>query len=301
MTSSAPPSTIYCIDGQILDESQALIPVTDRGLLYGDGLFETLHAYGTTVFELTQHLQRLQRGAAQLFLNSLPAETILREWLDKTIRAAGFSESNVRLTVTRGSGPRGPSIDSNTPARTIISVTRFDRTPEAARGGVTAITASFRRQEAASTATLKTLNYIEQILARREADLAGVNEALLLNSCGLLCEGSASNLTLIRDNQLLVPDPVRSGALPGIAQLTALEAARRLKFQVIYTCLSPWDPVTSQEAFLTGSMREITPLIAIDQRAIGNGQPGPITRQIQAEFRNIVEAACQPFKFDKES
>ena len=300
MNSALPPptpSTLYCIDGQLLDEAHALIPVSDRGLLYGDGLFETIHAYGPTLFCLDRHLDRLRRGAATLAFAQLPSDETLCAWLRATLSATAFTESNVRLTVTRGSGPRGPSIDPNCPVRTIICVTRFDRSPEAARDGVRSITASFRRQENAATATLKTLNYIEQILARREADRAGANEALLLNSAGLLCEGSASNLSLIRDGQLLIPDPVRSGALPGIAQLIAIVAAKRLNIPVTYTCLSPWDPFTSNEGFLSGSMREITPLIALDGRALGDGRPGPLTRKINTEFRHIVEAECAPFRF----
>ena len=301
--------TLFSINGRIVPESDAVIPVTDRGFLYGDGLFETLHAYGRTLFRLSHHLDRLQKAAAQLCFDPLPDIGILARWLGSAVDSAGFPEANVRITVTRGSGPRGPSlftpVDGIAKAvqfdpMVVITVTRQGR-PAKSRTteGVGAIIASIRRQESAATTSLKTLNYIEQILARREADLAGADEALLLNNAGLLCEGSASNIALIRSGVLTMPDPVRVGALPGIAQLTAVDAARRLGIPVAWTMLSPWDPGTSEEAFLSGSMREITPLVRVGETIVGTGKPGPITLKLIQEYRRIVERECPPFTFEE--
>lgn len=295
---SHPHETLYCINGRIVPEEQALIPVTDRGFLYGDGVFETMHAYGHTLFREAPHLERLRRAAGVLHFEPLPRVRALSAQLEKAVAAADFPEANVRLTVTRGSGPRGPSIVGPYSPTVIITVTRHSRPPkQALANGARAIVASFRRQESAATSQLKTLNYIEQILAKREADLAGADEALLLNNAGLLCEGSASNIALISDGVLRIPDPERSGALPGIAQLTAIEAARRLKIPVVHTSLSPWDSTQSDEAFLSGSMREITPLLRIGDAVIGSGRAGPLTQDLMREYRRIVERECSPFRY----
>jgi branched-chain amino acid aminotransferase len=291
-------NTLYSIDGKIVPESEALIPVTDRGFLYGDGLFETLHAYGQTIFRFDAHLKRLAHGASELHFNPPPDLKQLKRWTHELVAHAKFPEANVRLTVTRGSGPRGPSIKGPLAQRVILTITKFDRPPEVRfTQGVTAIVGSFRRQESAATAKLKTLNYIEQILAKREADEVGVDEAILLNNAGVVCEGSASNIALVRDGILRVPDPERVGALPGIAMLTAIEAAKSLKIPVSLTLLSPWDLHQSDEGFLSGSMRELTPLVQVNGRAVGTGKPGEITRKIIQRFRQIIEKETKPFKY----
>ena len=289
---------LFSINGKLVAPEHAVIPVTDRGFLYGDGLFETIHAYGKTLFRMQEHLTRAKNAARQLFLEPMPSASVLGRWLKEAVEAAAFSEAHVRLTITRGDGPRGPSIQGQFTPLTVISVARFQRPPDTRiKDGVMAIVASFRRQESAITARLKTLNYIEQILAKREADLAGADEALLLNNAGMLCEGSASNISLIRQGILTIPDPERAGALPGIAQLTAMRAASRLKIPVTMASLSPWDPENSEEAFLTGSMREITPLVRLGKKPIGSGKPGPLTLRLIGEYRRIVERECKPFKF----
>jgi branched-chain amino acid aminotransferase len=289
---------LFSLNGQIVPEAQAVVPVTDRGFLYGDGLFESLHAYGPAVFRLGDHLDRLATGAEALFFENVPARRTLTAWINRAVVAAEFPEAKVRLTVTRGSGSGGPALKGLGRPNTVIVVTRYAR-PSAATlaRGASAIIASFRRQETAVTARLKTLNYLEQILARREADLAGADEALLLNNAGMLCEGSASNLALVREGTLLVPDPERAGALPGIALKTTLAAARKLRLPVRLTCLSPWDPAAAQEACLTGSMREITPLVRLSGKPIGTGKPGPVIQALRAEYHRIVERECAPFRF----
>jgi branched-chain amino acid aminotransferase len=309
--------TVFSLNGKIVTAEEAVVPVTDRGFLYGDGVFETLHAYGRKLFRLREHLQRLAHGAEQLFFTPRPDLRRLGQWLREAVSAADFQEASARLTLTRGAGPRGPSISGQLKPNAVIIVTRFTRTcgdrqpiskQPASLGrlpaggfsprGAAAVLASFRRQESAVTASLKTLNYLEQILAKREADAAGADEALLLNNAGLLSEGSSSNLAIIRGASVLeFPDPERSGALPGIAQLTALEAARRLKIPALRTLLSPWDLYGADEAFLSGSMREITPLVRVAGRPIGCGKPGPVTLRLIAEYRRIVERECAPFKY----
>lgn len=297
-TLSAVDDTVFSLNGRIVTAAEAVVPVTDRGFLYGDGVFETLHAYGRKLFRLREHLERLARGADQLFFAPQPDPRLLAEWLRAAVAAAAFPEAAARLTLSRGAGPRGPSIPGQLKPNVVIMATRFTRPPGGRFApGAAALLASFRRQESAVTANLKTLNYLEQILARREADVAGVDEALLLNNAGLLCEGSSSNVSIIRGGVLEFPDPARSGALPGIAQLTALEAAGRLRIPMLRTVLSPWDLYGADEAFLSGSMREITPLVRVGERPIGSGKPGPVTLTLLAEYRRLVERECAPFKY----
>lgn len=292
------PSTFFSINGRIVSEREAVVPVTDRGFLYGDGLFETMHAYGRKVFRALEHFERLLDGARTLAFDPLPDTTRLARWMQDLVDAAAFAEANVRLTFTRGCGLRGPSIKGPFQPNIVITATRHVRHDAAILSeGVSAIVATLRRQESAATANLKTLNYVEQVLARREADAAGVSEALLVNNAGLLCEGSASNISLLREGTLVIPDPKLSGALPGIAQLTAIEAAENLRIPVKYACLSPWDPARSEEAFLSGSMREISPLVRVGDSMIGDGRPGKLTMKIVSEYRRIVERECRPFKF----
>lgn len=290
--------TLFSINGTVVPEAQAVVPVTDRGFLYGDGLFETLHAYGRTVFRLGEHLERMRTGFTVMGFDPAPAGKMLAKWVGEAVLAARFPEANVRLTVTRGGGARGPSVKGKLTPFVAVMVTRFKRRPASHyTRGVDAVLASFRRQESSVIANLKTMAYMEQIFARREADAAGADEALLLNNAGLLCEGSASNVTLVRDGALLVPDPKLVGALPGTVQKIAAELAAEMKIPVRGVGLGPWSLRECDEAFLTGSMREITPLVKVDGCAIGNGKPGPVTKRLIEAYRKLVQRECPGYRF----
>jgi branched-chain amino acid aminotransferase len=290
--------TLFSLNGRIVPEAQAVVPVTDRGFLYGDGLFETIHAYGRTPFRLREHLARMATGFRAMAFKPAPSAARLTRWIVAAIHKADFPEANIRLTVTRGSGPRGPSIKGPYRPTIVVTVSRFHRRPEKHyTKGVSAIIAGFRRQESSIIANLKTTAYIEQIFARREADDTGADEALLLNNAGLLCEGSSSNISLVKDGTLCVPDPKLAGALPGTAQLVAIELAEKLRIPVCRTALGPWDLRECDEAFLSGSLRELTPLAQVDGRPVGNGRPGPITRKVIAAYRMLVQRECPGYRF----
>lgn len=290
--------TLFSINGRIVPEAEAVVPVSDRGFLYGDGLFETLHAYGPHLFRIGDHLQRMQRGFKTLEFEHAPTSANLQRWMQAAVDRASFPEANVRLTVTRGSGARGPSVRGPFKPFAAIMVSKYHRRPKRDyTQGVTAIAASFRRQESSVIATLKTTAYIEQIFARREADAAGVDEAILLNNSGLVCEGSASNITLVKDGRVVAPDPKLVGALPGTAQILALDLAEMLGLNVCRAGLGPWDLKECDEAFLSGSMRELTPLVKIGETVIGSGKPGPITKKLIVAYRKQVEKECPGFRF----
>jgi branched-chain amino acid aminotransferase len=289
---------LFSLNGRIVSESQAVVPVTDRGFLYGDGLFETIHAYGRAPFRLNEHLDRMASGFRAMDFKPAPSAAMLTRWIVAAIEKARHPEANIRLTVTRGTGPRGPSVKGSYRPTVVIMLTRFHRRPEEHyTRGVSAIVAGFRRQESSVVANLKTTAYIEQIFARREADAASADEALLLNNAGLLCEGSASNISLVKDGTLCVPDPKLAGALPGTAQRVALELAEELRIPVCRTALGPWDLRECDEAFLSGSLRELTPLVSIDGHPVGGGRPGPITRRLIAAYRQLVQRECPGYRF----
>lgn len=290
--------TLFSLNGKIVPEHEAVVPVTDRGFLYGDGLFETIHAYGRHLFMLDDHLRRLKRGLETMAIAGAPPSRTLEKWLRAAVAAANVPEANVRLTVTRGSGPRGPSVRGTFKPFVVATVTEHHRRPASDyTSGVKAVLASFRRQESSVVATLKTTAYIEQIFARREADAAGADEALLLNNAGLLCEGSASNITLVRAGGLVVPDPQLVGALPGTMQVLALRLAREAGIPVTEAALGPWDLKLCDEAFLTGSLREITPLVRVGHEPIGPGRPGPLTKRLIRAFRAHVLRTCPGYRF----
>lgn len=290
--------TLFSLNGKIVAPEQAVVSVTDRGFMYADGVFETIHAYGAAAFLLDEHLDRMEHGLAALHFAERPARRELKAWVRRAVRAAGFSEANVRATVTRGAGPSGPFARGPFKPTTVVIVRRFRRRPERDyTRGVNAVLASFRRQDAGILASLKTMAYVEQVLAKREAQAAGADEALLLNTSGLLCEGASSNLALVRGGRLLVPDPPRVGALPGVTQKLAMQLARRLGIPVCLTSLGPWDLWAGDEAFLSSAMRELTPLVRVNGRPIGGGRPGPITLRLIAAYRKRVERDCRGYRF----
>lgn len=290
--------TLFSLNGRIVPEAQAVVPVTDRGFLYADGLFETIHAYGRTAFRLHEHLARMATGFRAMAFKPAPSAATLERWITSAIRKADFPEANIRLTVTRGTGPRGPSLKGPYRPTVVIMLTRYHRRPEEHyTKGVSAIIAGFRRQESSVVANLKTTAYIEQIFARREADAAGADEAILLNNAGLLCEGSASNISLVKDGTLCVPDPKMAGALPGTGQSVAIELAQQLRIPVCRTALGPFDLWGCDEAFLSGSLRELTPLVQVDGRTVGGGKPGPITLKLIAAYRKFVQRECPGYRF----
>jgi len=275
-------------DGQLLSPDQAMCSCLDRGRLYGDGLFETMRAYSGTIFQLDAHLERLTAGAKQLYLRLPMSTEDLREAVQTPLVASGLSDAYVRLTVTRGVGGAPAELDAST-----ASVTAWVRPlsgyPEQLYAtGMSAVLASARRNECSPLSKLKTLNYLDSLLARAEAQRVGADEAMFLNTAGRLAETTASNLFLVDDKGCVLTPPVSAGILPGIARacVLALCAAEGIPFSE-----EPLDIhrlQEAQEAFLTNSLMEIMPLTRFEHRPIGSGDVGPLTEQLQEAYQRLV-------------
>jgi branched-chain amino acid aminotransferase len=272
---------VIYLNGQLVSPEDAAIDPTDRGFLLGDGLFETLRAYGGRVPWLDRHLDRLAAGAAVLGI-PLPALD-LGAAVVETLEANDLATADaaLRITLTRGPGPRG-LVPLATPRPTLMIAAHPLQSPAGAP--LRAMIAATRRNEHSPLANLKSLNYLDNVLAHREAAAAGANDGLLLNTAGRLASASAGNLFLVRQRTLLTP-PTSEGVLPGITRAVVLDLAPELGLTAVETPLEPDQLDQAHEAFVTNSLIELRPLVAVDGRPIGDGAPGPATDRLLQAYR----------------
>ncbi len=276
------------LNGELVSLSEARISPLDRGLLYGDGLFETMRAYGGAIFRLGPHIERLLRGAEALkFPFSLDARA-LAEACEQVVVANELAEAYVRLTVTRGVGGL-PSELHASPAPTVLAVAReFHGYPaELCESGMSASIARVRRNASSPLSRLKSLNYLDNLLMRATAGEAGAQEALTLDFEGRVVEGSASNIFLVKDDRVSTP-PVSAGVLPGITRDCVLEQCSELGIEAAETTFSAQELARADEAFLTNSLMEVMPLTEVEEAPVGGGQPGPLTKRLASAYRELV-------------
>ena len=279
-------STVF-LDGALVNSGTARIDPADRGLLLGDGLFETLRAYGGVVFRLDAHLARLAAGAAVLAIPlPLPAGA-LAEAVIATLRANGLADASLRITLTRGPGPRGLAPPPEPRPTLLITAAPYE--DEGDTGAVRACLAGPPRNEHSPNATLKTLGYLDNVLAAAEARARGCDEAILRNTAGRLAGGARGNLFVVSGGALLTPPP-REGALPGIARATVLDLARGRGIEVRETPLETAVLAAAEEAFLTNSLIEVLALGSIDGRPVGDGGVGKLTAALRADYRKLAAA-----------
>lgn len=277
------------VNGVRQAEETPHVSARDRGLLLGDGLFETMRASRGTVFKLDRHLDRLRRGLAML---AIPEAPNLREWVLSAVDAAADSDASVRLTVTRGPGPSGVAPPTDSRPTVIVAVNPLPSFPSKIyEVGLTATIASGRRNERAMTAGLKTLAYGDSIVGWIQAHKAGTDEALFLDTEGHCSEATASNLFIWTNGVLLTP-PLSCAALPGITRSTVLDLARDLAIETLERPFGHTELIGADEAFLTSSLRGIAPLVAVDDVAIGIGVPGPLTHRIADAYAALVAEYC---------
>lgn len=274
--------SLVWLNNEVLPAEQARISVLDRGFNLGDGLFETMRAYEGRIFRLREHLERLGRSAERI---GLPLPSYLAEGARETLVANGLREAAVRLTVSRGIAPPGLEPPDRPEPTCVITARPAPAPPASLRAG----TASGRLNEHAPTAGLKWLGYLDSILALAEARSAGYDDALVLDTAGHLAEGTASNLFVVARGVLRTP-PLACGVLPGITRAAVIEIASELELPVVETILEPTILGTADEAFLTSSIREVVPLVAVDGRSIGEGRPGPITHRVQGRYATLVRS-----------
>jgi len=280
------------LNGEIVEESAARVAAGDRGLLLGDGLFESLRAYRGKVFRLAAHLQRLRASAAFLRLTVPSTDEQIEKSIAELIGLNSCAEAYVRVTLTRGAAAQGLRLDGAGPATLLIHARALQAQPaEQYRNGARLIISTARQNSANPLARHKTLSYLLYLLARQEATDAGANGALLLNEHGQVAEESVSNVFLARGGTLLTP-PAHCGLLPGITRGAVLDLARAEGIPVAERPIAAGELFEADEMFLTNSLMEIMPVRSVDRRGIGGATPGPITSRVQALYRAAVEAEC---------
>ena len=283
------------LDGLIVDEADAKVSVFDHGLLYGDGVFEGIRFYNHRVFRLEEHIRRLYDSAKSILLTIplTPQEMIAATCA--TIRANGLVDGYIRLVITRGVGPMGLSPYKCPKASVIIIVDTISLySEEAYANGLTMATCSSRRpSHDILSPQVKSLNYLNNVMAKVEALQAGAEEGLILNDLGLVAECTGDNVFVIRDGFITTP-PITAGALPGITRAAVIDIAKELGIPLADRDLSRHDIYTCDECFLTGTAAEVIAATKLDQRVLGTGKPGPITQKIIARFREIVGTTGTP-------
>jgi branched-chain amino acid aminotransferase len=278
------------IDERIVDGAEARIPVTDHGLLYGDGIFEGIRVYGRKVFRLGDHLRRFSSAAKAIGLELPGGIEKVEKVVLETARAYDQDEAYMRLVATRGSGELGvdPTLCTNPTLFCIIDAIRLYDTEKLERG-IHMVTASLRRPAAdALDPRVKSLNYLNSVLAKREAKLRGADEALILNASGHVAEAAVANVFTVRDGVLTTP-PVTDGALEGITRASVLEIAQRLGIETREATLGRFDLFSADEIFLTGSGARIVPVGTFDGVEVGLGGAGPVVQRISDAFADFTQ------------
>jgi len=274
------------IDGKFYPESEAKISVFDHGFLYGDGVFEGIRSYNGVVFKLKEHIDRLYNSAKAIMLDIPMTKDEMIEAVLETLRKNGLKDAYIRLVVTRGKGDLG--LDPRKcpkPSVIIIAVPLLQLYDEKVREkGMSMIVSWVRRDSVdATTHEIKSLNYLNSILAKIEANNAGADEAIILDPNGFICEATGENIFIVKDGKLFTP-PSTSGALPGITASVIKEIAQKLGYQVIEKGITVAELYNADEAFLTGTAAEVMPIREVNKRQIGEGKMGPVTRQILEKF-----------------
>ena len=282
-------SNVVWMDGSLVPQEQAKISVFDHAVLYGDGVFEGLRQYSGKVFRQREHLQRLFDSAKAIKLQIPYTLEQLAQAIEQTLAANKLQNSYIRLVVTRGIGTLEVGPGTCKRAGVYIITDKIQMySPEMYANGMAIITAStVRTAPAALSPKIKSLNYLNNIMAKLEAIDAGVGEAVMLNHLGYVCECTGDNIFIVRRGELLTP-PEESGLLLGITRQVVLELADKLTIPNRQTNLMRTDLYTADECFLTGTGAEVIPVNAIDRRTIGNGTVGPITKQLMDAFHQCV-------------
>ena len=293
-TTGVKEAKIY-VDGKFYSEANAKISVFDHGLLYGDGIFEGIRFYNGRVFRLEEHLLRLWDSARSICLEIPMTMPDMTEAVLETIRQNHLRDGYIRLLVTRGIGNLGLNpTQCKSPSVIIIAATIALYHQDFYRKGLTIVTCATRRSNpAALNPAVKSLNYLNNVMARIEANLAGADEALMLNDAGNVAECTADNVFIVKHGQIFTP-PVAAGALRGITRSVVFEIAAELGVKVRETDITRHDVFVADECFLTGTAAEIVPVVKADGRSIGNGKPGPITARVIARFRQVTRETGTP-------
>ena len=279
------------LDGKIVDEADAKVSVFDHGLLYGDGIFEGIRFYNGRVFRLTEHIERLYLSAKALLLKMPWTLEEVCEATLQTIRANGLTDGYIRLVVTRGVGDLGlnpylcpsPSMFVIASGITLYPAELYDN-------GLEVVTCSTRRPTPASLSPqVKSLNYLNNVMAKVEALKAGAKEGLMLNEQGYVAECTGDNVFIVKKGEVITP-PVSDGSLDGITRQVIFELCAELEITIREASMARYDVYTADESFLTGTAAETIPMVKLDEREIGDGKPGPISLKLIGAYRQKVRS-----------
>ncbi|MCB1105069.1 MAG: branched-chain-amino-acid transaminase [Cephaloticoccus sp.] len=277
------------LDGKFVDPADAKISVFDHGLLYGDGVFEGIRLYGGNIFRLEEHLERLEYSARAIMLDLPHTRQELSDITCETCRQNGLTDAYIRLVVTRGVGDLGLAPWTCPKPSVFVIASKISLYPqEHYDNGLAIVTVPTRRiNPAALPPTVKSLNYLNNILGKIEARQFGALEAIMLNDQGHIAECTADNVFIVHKGEIVTP-AASQGALKGITRETVIDIAKELNVPIRESNMTRYDVWCADECFLTGSGAEVIPVVKLDGRVIGSGKPGEITRKVLASFRRRV-------------
>ena len=279
--------TVY-LNGALVPRGKASISAFDRGFLYGYGLFETVRSYGGCVFRLDRHMARLMHSAEELGLASQLDAVELEQAVYRTLEANKLLDARIRLTVAAGEGERELAPPTSGKITIMVAAEKLTLPSHIYQQGIRAAIVSTRRNSQSPLPAIKSLNYLEGLIARAEAAALGADEAIMLNDRGYVSECSSSNIFLVVTGKLLTPS-LESGILPGVTREAVLELAHELGIEAMEGDIPPSDLVRADEVFITTSVREIVPVVTVDGRPVGLGKPGEVTKRLMTAYKELVQ------------
>jgi len=283
------------IDGEFYDKENAKISVFDHGLLYGDGVFEGIRFYNGRVFRLEEHIDRLFDSARAIALNIGLEKSAVIEATLETIRQNKLQDGYIRLVVTRGVGDLGLNPMLCPKASMIIIASKITLySAEKYENGLDVVTCATRRiPHGALSPMVKSLNYLNNVMAKIEAQNAGAGEGLMLNEQGFVSECTGDNIFIIKNGVIFTP-PIAAGALAGVTRAVVFDLAAEFGIPIREPMMTRYDIFTADECFLTGTAAEVIPAVKLDTRLIGYGKPGPITQRLIGRFRELTASTGTP-------
>lgn len=285
------------VNGEFLPESDANISIFNHGFLYGDGIFEGIRAYSGRIFKLDLHLQRLYNSADAIHLEIPHTRDKMRELILQLCQRNSIEDGYIRPIVSRGAGDLGLDPRRCLEGPTVVIIARpFDLLyGDKYEKGLKLVTTSHRRVPSQCVSpNIKSLNYLNNILAKIEANMRGADEGLMLDLNGFVCEATADNFFIVRNGMVVTPPRVTN--LQGITRETVLEIAEEMGLETREEFFSLYDVYGADEAFITGTAAEIGPVVDVDERMIGDGNPGKVTREIMGRFRDLVRTTGTPIQ-----